>query len=527
MKDLRNNTGKLFISIWAVLIKNFKTVFRSKSSAFTIMLGPLIIMSLLVLAFNNSSFYDINIGVYSKTYSELSNSVIDKIEAKGYVVVKNDNSTDCIAGVKEGSLNACLIFSPNMQITNNANNTIEFHVDPARINIVDNIMSSINKEILKTSENISLSLTNVLVTQLTNTKDELNKRSELLNIINSNSNKIKETSGSLQSSANAIDLTVTYDSFNTVALRNEISKVNSSSNISSSDVQSLNTKLVTIETQINTTISQMLAAKTKITELSGNIATLPIAADNNIVQTTLLKDSIGKIVGNINNIAVTNPESIVSPIKTSVETIETEETHIGRFLSTFLVLIIMFVCVLLASNLVLSERMSNAYLRNAITPTPKSVFLIGAYLTSLIVIVFHLVVISLILKLIIGFSLETMLYAVIPLFIVASMFILLGITIGYFAKSQESASVVSLVIIAVALFLSNTILPLETIPLRLKEIILYNPFVVSEALLKKILILGFTYDKVITLITKLFIYNLVLLVLSYLGLKFAKSEIKR
>ena len=123
MKDLRNNTGKLFISIWAVLIKNFKTVFRSKSSAFTIMLGPLIIMSLLVLAFNNSSFYDINIGVYSKTYSELSNSVIDKIEAKGYVVVKNDNSTDCIAGVKEGSLNACLIFSPNMQITNNANNT--------------------------------------------------------------------------------------------------------------------------------------------------------------------------------------------------------------------------------------------------------------------------------------------------------------------------------------------------------------------------------------------------------------------
>ena len=271
----------------------------------------------------------------------------------------------------------------------------------------------------------------------------------------------------------------------------------------------------------------MLAAKTKITELSGNIATLPIAADNNIVQTTLLKDSIGKIVGNINNIAVTNPESIVSPIKTSVETIETEETHIGRFLSTFLVLIIMFVCVLLASNLVLSERMSNAYLRNAITPTPKSVFLIGAYLTSLIVIVFHLVVISLILKLIIGFSLETMLYAVIPLFIVASMFILLGITIGYFAKSQESASVVSLVIIAVALFLSNTILPLETIPLRLKEIILYNPFVVSEALLKKILILGFTYDKVITLITKLFIYNLVLLVLSYLGLKFAKSEIKR
>ena len=154
-------------------------------------------------------------------------------------------------------------------------------------------------------------------------------------------------------------------------------------------------------------------------------------------------------------------------------------------------------------------------------------FLIGAYLTSLIVIVFHIIVISLILSLVIGFNLLTMLYATPVLFLIVTMFILLGIAIGYFANSQETSSVISFVIMAASLFLSSTILPIETMPVRIKDIILFNPFVLSEALLKKVIIFDFSLNQVLGPMFTLFVYIILLLIISYIGLRFAKSEIKR
>ena len=140
---------------------------------------------------------------------------------------------------------------------------------------------------------------------------------------------------------------------------------------------------------------------------------------------------------------------------------------------------------------------------------------------------FHLIIISILLTLILGLSLISTACAILPVFLIVSMFILLGTTIGYFSQSQETASVISLIVITGAIFFSNTILPIESLPARIKDIILYNPFVVSEALIKKILIFSFTLDKVLPHLIVIIGYNALFLILSYLGLKYSKYIFRR
>ena len=63
-------SGKVFL---AILSKNIRLLLRSKSSAVIILLGPLIVVTLVGVAFSNSqNQFALSVGVYSEKYSELA-----------------------------------------------------------------------------------------------------------------------------------------------------------------------------------------------------------------------------------------------------------------------------------------------------------------------------------------------------------------------------------------------------------------------------------------------------------------------
>ena len=62
-----------------IIKKNLRLLIRSKSSALIVLFGPLLLILLISMAFNTSSLYDIKIGTYSDSYSELSNSIINNL----------------------------------------------------------------------------------------------------------------------------------------------------------------------------------------------------------------------------------------------------------------------------------------------------------------------------------------------------------------------------------------------------------------------------------------------------------------
>ena len=79
-------------------------------------------------------------------------------------------------------------------------------------------------------------------------------------------------------------------------------------------------------------------------------------------------------------------------------------------------------------------------------------------------------------------------FSLLVLSIGAVVFILLGMIIGYAFRSSETANLAAISISSIMLFFSNTILPLETLPTYIKSVVMFNPFVVVESMLKQIIL---------------------------------------
>src|SRR3989344_9175640 len=158
-----------------IIKKNLKLLIRSKSSALIILLGPLALMLLIGLAFNTSSLFDIKIGTYSKGYSELSDSIIEKLQDEQFKVIKVESEEKCVSMIKAGDIHVCTIFPPDLSLK--TNDKIIFHVDKSRINFVYIILDRISSKIATKSTELSTALTSRLLTSLNNVDTKLTEKS--------------------------------------------------------------------------------------------------------------------------------------------------------------------------------------------------------------------------------------------------------------------------------------------------------------------------------------------------------------
>jgi ABC-type uncharacterized transport system permease subunit len=72
--------------------------------------------------------------------------------------------------------------------------------------------------------------------------------------------------------------------------------------------------------------------------------------------------------------------------------------------------------------------------------------------------------------------------------VITSSFILLGMIVGYIFNSEETATIGAISLGTILLFFSNTIVPLETLPSSIQRIVEFNMFVVSDTILRNIII---------------------------------------
>ena len=93
-----------------IIRKNIKLLLRSRVSTLVLIFGPLLVILLVGISFSTNSF-NLNMGIYSDKYSNLSNSFVDKLSQEGYKVTKYNSETQCISSVKEGQTHACIVIS--------------------------------------------------------------------------------------------------------------------------------------------------------------------------------------------------------------------------------------------------------------------------------------------------------------------------------------------------------------------------------------------------------------------------------
>ena len=89
------------MKLFNIIMKNYKILFRSKASSAVVVIGPLLIILLVGLAFNNNQSFQVNVGTYAPEKTALTNQFIDNLKAEGYEIFEYNSKAECIRKIEE------------------------------------------------------------------------------------------------------------------------------------------------------------------------------------------------------------------------------------------------------------------------------------------------------------------------------------------------------------------------------------------------------------------------------------------
>ncbi|MBT4352101.1 ABC transporter permease, partial [archaeon] len=534
------------IKLLKIIIKNFKLLFRSKTSALIIVLGPLLIMLLVGISFNTFDTFNLNIGVYSPEKSEMVDSFLDKLDSNNYNLINYDSQKGCVKGIEVGVIHTCISFPPDFKIENDKTNEIVFYVDQSKINLVYLIRDILTSSIQNRSEEISQDLTSEIVTKIFETRTGLTESSsDAVSIISKNDEILVESEVAKTNLAN-IDLNVVENpNVNLVSdavsiLSGLFSEIKSEAKLIAKDAESLiddledygsldsnQTKIIDeAKDELNNATSRIDAIysdsqdethiiltsvqsiENTITDMTGKLQTASNAINNNIVarvesiqskseslktDVESLNQKINDLIKNIDSVKITNAENIVSPITTRIENVLQSRSQINFLFPSMIVLLMMFIGMLLPSILIVMEKNSRAYFRIFTTPNKDRIFILATFLTSFFILVMQLFFIILLSKY--YFNIEDIFNNLamfsLNLILVMSFFILVGMFIGYLFDTEEIVTMVSFSIGALLLFTSGLIFPVESMPTYLIDKIKFNPAVIGTKMIRETMLFKF------------------------------------
>ena len=159
--------------------KNLKNLIRAKTSSLVVIFGPLLVVFLAGLAFDNSNVYAVKIGAYRPDVNDITTSFLDQLGEQFNVLEYNDKQ-ECIDAIKNTDVNTCMIFSSEFTIGIPAKNEITFYVDYSRINLVWTIMQAMTEEVGEHSLSASRDLTKVLLDTLEYTDQRIGDQREVI-----------------------------------------------------------------------------------------------------------------------------------------------------------------------------------------------------------------------------------------------------------------------------------------------------------------------------------------------------------
>ena len=105
----------MIFQLFAILKKNIKRLSRSKTSSLVILLGPLILILIIGLAFNTTGIRGITIGVYSNGSDDFSNTLLEKFSGTDFKAVEELTEEVCIENVRSGKNHVCIVDIEYMQ----------------------------------------------------------------------------------------------------------------------------------------------------------------------------------------------------------------------------------------------------------------------------------------------------------------------------------------------------------------------------------------------------------------------------
>ncbi|MDP3734235.1 MAG: ABC transporter permease [Nanoarchaeota archaeon] len=516
---------KPFRQLWLLTIKNLRLLLRSRASALIIIFAPLIMILIIGLSYNTSAQFGLNIGIAVDSFTEDVESFVTLLEEEEFTIHRYEASLDdCIADIKSSKVHTCITLPQSFSVEDNSQKEVTFYIDPSRINIVWMIQETVKTKFNIKSQEISQDLAQNVLTQLTDTKNVLLAEESNLNAVKAKTGVASTGATTAKQNLAVIDLTVSTSANESAAVDEDLNTandllsdvlgylgsiedesqreaardaLNEAKEMLYGDVdenESFNGAIGALQADLNSLGQKLGTAADAIGKSNTDIDTVIATLQEAISDIEAVQLGLSTSYTNLDSQKVTSADTITSPIVTKIERVSPESTYLNYLFPALLVMVVMFSSLLLGTTLVMIEKNSPAFLRNFFLPVKKIIFVMSIYVTNIILILTEIIIILGISLFFLKNSLPVLPAVAFILFVTASVFTFLGMTIGYLFTSEETGVLASISLGSIFLFVSGVILPLEGVSPLIRKITFFNPFVIAEKLVREIFIFNTSFS---------------------------------
>jgi len=525
---------------FSVIGKNLKLLFRSKESAFTIIFGPLLIILLVSAAYTGGDDQQLRVGVYAESYTPLADQMVEAVKEKGYAVSILPSEAVCLDDVKTGKLQTCILFPPDFRIKESSSNTVVFAVDNSRLNLVYQLIEGLNSEFSFQGQAISEDLAGTMLDRVKVAQQGIHSQRENVELIDRALVSAQAEVAAGKQTLNSVDLNVSY--VDLLEIRGRATGMATTvKQVRDESIETIDDAILTLQhaqsevenetkDEVDARISDLRNATTKINQIAEDApqAAQEIAMviedaadsiqdtrekfdalvnaskiadtrlqvtksrlDDSISRLTTLKGTLAHADESLQISLGMNATAIAAPIVTEVRPISAERSQLTFTYPYILMLVIMFLGLMLSSSLIVMDKTSRAAFRNFTTATRDEYLIFLSFITTFLILLAQACAILLVSYWFIKAPLfQNFGVSLIVISSAITLFAFLGMIIGYLVGTQEAAMIASLSIGSIFLFISNLVLPLETMNKAVSTLSIYNPYVVLSELLRQSMLFG-------------------------------------
>jgi ABC-2 type transport system permease protein len=512
--------------------------------------------------------YTIRVGIATDAPSNFSQDTITLLQQKGYGVLHYDDEASCKKSVGDAKTHACIAFN-GKQIT--------IYLDESRMNLVYKISDDLSSVLNLQQDAIRHSLANDAIKRIEMTKETLKHEMvaladarDRMYVIRSNLTAAKAAGEAVSSEPVNISLRglnghqlglaekvhIAVKTSNDAitesieVIHNLERECDDCSNKTIDDAYALRAHLELV--QHNLTLLEQKSTKEQLAEakfiLDNAIADLDAVTqrfENESKARESIKISVraASASGDIaaaelatvySDLDATmklldgtraNASTLASPVDVTVESVAASEEKVAFTYPYLFVLVMMFMGLLLASTLVVTDKMSRASFRNFTTPTKDTFHIFSSFITAFIILLIEAGIILFASTIFVAEPLLLNTPATLVLIcITIIVFSFIGMIIGYLSKTQETAMIASISVGSILLFVSNVISPIEGMLSFVQMIAKVNPYLVLSELLKRSMLFGITLPQVFSELLAITLFIIALFIVTMLIQRRAKKK---
>jgi ABC-type multidrug transport system permease subunit len=272
--------------------------------------------------------------------------------------------------------------------------------------------------------------------------------------------------------------------------------------------------------KLNSIVEMITTIKVFVDDANNKIDKNIIILNNALIELNQIKEKLDENINKFSGLDQSQAETLIKPISSRFVGMLQDMTKITLVFPIILVFIIMFISILLSNINVLNEVNSQSYFRNFLVPVKGSLFVLGMFITNMIVVMFQIVILLIMARFKFGIQfLPVMPALTVVILLITSIFVLLGMSFAYFISKQQTSILLS-TFTALALFLfSDIIFPPEVMPKLAAFFAKLNPMVVGERMIRKVIYHNIMLDYQIVDLLVLIGFLIFMVIIVYIAAK--------